>query len=222
MDRLFRCCVQRVNGLWNAASASGPSQETMPDYVSFLEAASLMRRLQLRRGSGLVYELTDEGYVLKVRFGQRDALTKDVARLKELLDLSPALNEFTVQGNVAGEPGTSISVLPRSLMSIMVYLSLAVDVPPADLQAGRVRTTRNEEGDPFDWALVTAGLFRVRTSSSAPADAFVRVRYRGSWFYIDDSDLDSKATFTLLEHLFNLQAGEGKAAAPLLTLPVGR
>jgi hypothetical protein len=53
-------------------------------------------------------------------------------------------------------------------------------------------------------------------------NAAVRTRYRGSWFYIDDSDLDSKSTFTLLGQLTNLQAGDLPSTAPLLTLPVGR
>lgn len=38
---------------------------------------------------------------------------------------------------------------------------------------------------------------------------------------IDDSDLDSKSTFTLLAQLLELQSGDVKAAGPLLTLPVG-
>ena len=50
----------------------------------------------------------------------------------------------------------------------------------------------------------------------------MRVRYRDTWFYIDDADLNSKATFGLLEQLFNLQAGEVATTGPVLTLPVGR
>ena len=47
------------------------------------------------------------------------------------------------------------------------------------------------------------------------------VRYRGYWFYIDNTDLHSKSTFALLRRLFFLQAGQFKDAAPVLTLPVG-
>jgi hypothetical protein len=49
----------------------------------------------------------------------------------------------------------------------------------------------------------------------------VAVQYRGSWFYIDDSDLSSKSTFNLLGQLFELQAGEAGGSVPLLTLPIG-
>jgi len=48
------------------------------------------------------------------------------------------------------------------------------------------------------------------------------VRYRGTWFYIDDADLNSKSTFGLLSYLFYLQAGDIKTFTPALTLPLGR
>lgn len=40
--------------------------------------------------------------------------------------------------------------------------------------------------------------------------------------YSEDSDLSSKATFSLLSHLLALQSGEIQRLVPVLTLPVGR
>ena len=73
----------------------------------------------------------------------------------------------------------------------------------------------------FDWADVTRGLFHVSTATSRPDAAAVAVRYRGHWFYIDDTDLDSKSTFAFLSQLFALQAGSAESVSPVLTLPVG-
>jgi hypothetical protein len=50
-------------------------------------------------------------------------------------------------------------------------------------------------------------------------DTQLRVNYRGHWFYIDDSDLESKSTFTLLARIFALQAGKAEGIVPVLTLP---
>ena len=48
------------------------------------------------------------------------------------------------------------------------------------------------------------------------------IPYRDHWFYIDDRDADSKATFSLLMQLFALQAGQGgDTSAPVLTIPAG-
>ena len=48
----------------------------------------------------------------------------------------------------------------------------------------------------------------------------VRMRYRGHWFYMEDTDPDTKSTFMLLRQLFDLQAGQKQSAGPALTLPV--
>lgn len=68
--------------------------------------------------------------------------------------------------------------------------------------------------------MLTGELFRVGSSDQVPNDAFVRVEYRGTWFYIDDSDLNSKSTFNLLDQLFQLQSGNTRKAGPVLTLPL--
>ena len=60
----------------------------------------------------------------------------------------------------------------------------------------------------------------IKSQPEEPTNAAVAVQYRNSWFYIDDSDMDSKYTFMLLDTLTALQAGEIERAGPLLTLPV--
>jgi hypothetical protein len=52
--------------------------------------------------------------------------------------------------------------------------------------------------------------------------AYVAVKYRGHWFYIEDSDLPSKTTFALLNTVLALQAGGVPSTGPVLTLPVTR
>ena len=68
---------------------------------------------------------------------------------------------------------------------------------------------------------LTGGRFEIQASLEQPRDAFVKVHYRDAWFYIDDSDLTSKSTFTLIGQLFELQAGHAGGVAPILTLPIG-
>ena len=106
-------------------------------------------------------------------------------------------------------------------MACLFYVSQSVEVPQADIDAGRVTTTKYPDGRVFDWAEVTGNLMRIRYSTLPPRNAYMKIYYRGKWFYIDDSDLESKSTFSLLMQLFMLQAGDVKYTAPLLTLPVG-
>ncbi len=72
---------------------------------------------------------------------------------------------------------------------------------------------------------MTAGLFTVYACKGhkPPANAYVAVKYRGYWYYIDDRDQATKATFALTLELSRLDFGLQEATSgPFLTLPVGR
>ena len=53
-----------------------------------------------------------------------------------------------------------------------------------------------------------------------PARALVAVPYRGYWFYIDDTDHETKSTFSLLLELSRLELAGKTGVGPVLTLPV--
>ena len=102
----------------------------------------------------------------------------------------------------------------------MYYLSQGVQVPEAHISKGLVTVTRSSDGGEFDWQDVLEGMINVRVSAWPPGDAFIRVRYRNYWYYIAESDNNSKSTFSLLMQLFSLQAGGDKTGGPILTIPV--
>ena len=235
IDRLMRCCVQRVNDVWNAPRASGPTPAREPEFERFLEVAQLLEKLDDERATALRFrrikatdgdgqtsgEVPADEIELRLHFLENTETEKDVERIKVLLDLDPELDEYRLTANPTFREANEIAIFPRSLMATMSYLSQAVEPPQRDLDAGRVTVTRRADGGVFDWSDMTGGLFRVLASGDEPNNAFIRVLYRDAWFYIDDSDLNSKSTFMLLDTLFQLQAGGAQGQVPLLTLPVG-
>jgi hypothetical protein len=81
------------------------------------------------------------------------------------------------------------------------------------------------DGTVFDQRAVTRGLFEVHVARGhkSPPCAHVAVHYRGYWFYIDDSDQESKTAFGLVLQLSRLDFKRQQlGAGPLLTLPAGR
>lgn len=68
--------------------------------------------------------------------------------------------------------------------------------------------------------LLECGKMNIHLSLKKPLDATASVFYRGMWFYLKDSDSDSKETLSLLEQLFSLQAGNLAGNPPSLTIPV--
>ena len=157
--------------------------------------------------------------VVEMRIIQEFPDSKSIARLCSLLGLEEGQRSFALTTDAARRDG-QIAVATRSLMASLFYVSQSVEPPMEDKEAGRVTVTCDSAGNEFDWRKVTGGLMQICSSNSRPDDAYVAVRYRGSWFYIDDSDLTSKSTFSLLTQLFALQAGEIRSTGPILTLPV--
>jgi hypothetical protein len=111
----------------------------------------------------------------------------------------------------------------RSYRDALDYLGFGVEIPPIVIQKNLVSVPRYPNGDYFDLNQLTTGVLRVHVSDKRPpSNASVSVFYRNHWYYVSDCDQNSKRTFTLMEEVFNLQAGEVPNTSPVLTIPVGR
>lgn len=222
VERILRLCVQRINDLRNAPRASGPTPDTAPVFETFREAVAILRTLQL----------ADQ---IDLRFDRKGQATLPVLYRKGSGEAALWNRFLTLTGSRPDAEGriflTQDSRMPRrgflyvetrSFMGALHLLSHAVAVAPADEEQGRVTVTRNADGSRFDWNLVNGNLMRIHSAARPPADsAATSVRYRGRWYFIDDADLDTKSTFTLLHQLFSLQADKSNIPPPALTLSLG-
>ena len=156
-----------------------------------------------------------------VRFNSLSAQDNNFLKWTSLLDLSPDTLEYKLALSSGDDNKTQLRLETRSFMGIMYFLSQSVEIPSSDVELGKVRVTLDEDGNAFSWDKITNELMRIKSASSKPSKAAATVEYRGSWFYIDDSDLQSKSTFQLLGQLFALQSKGGLSNAPILTLPIG-
>ena len=114
---------------------------------------------------------------------------------------------------------------PRSTAQVWYYLANGVEVPVEHLNCGLVQPQVDEEGRVFDGRELMRGLFEVHVCGGhkPPANAYVAVRYRGYWYYIDDADQPTKTTFALMLQLSRLDFTRRRpGGGPFLTLPVGR
>jgi hypothetical protein len=132
-----------------------------------------------------------------------------------------SLNPFP--STYSPEGVTNIDLETRSLLQGLFYVSHGVEIPPDHRSRGVARVTLDEAGQPFDWRRVMSGFFDVRSAPGGerPAGAHVAVQYKDYWFYIDETDLETKATFTLLMELARLNLSDKVGTKPLLTLPLG-
>ena len=111
---------------------------------------------------------------------------------------------------------TEIAIVTRSIMQVLVDFASYVDVPAADVADGSVfvppRSAEQERMFPR--------LLQVHCCDEVPARAFVSVRCRDQWFWIDDRDPRSKAALNFLLVLFSLtETATTPPVVPVVTIP---
>ena len=225
VERLLLMCVQRINNVSNAPTATGPTPEEKPDYEEFAKLAGLLRRLQK---AGL-FEMNWEPETSKriIRFWiaspsrPEDPYREELATVRKILGLPEERTEFTMTDFPFKRQPDQVGMRGRTMLGVLFYLSHAVESPEAHSRAGLVVQTKDENGNPFDWRKVMEKILMIRVHPEKPTDAYVSAKYRGYWFSISDSDRNSKATFSLLSYIISLQTARAKGKSPLLTLPIG-
>jgi hypothetical protein len=205
-----------------------PTDQVTPETA--VEAAS--KGFQLRpspdRRTFTLWQIPEEtdGYVFQFAPDVVGSpLMVEVAELAHLADIKPTYRiEFESEGHLKDrfQKKDRLVVSTRSILESLYYVSQGIDVPPEHVERGLVGMTFDESGQWFDWTRLTGDLLRVRSQKKRPKHSAVAVQHHGYWFYIDDTDLASKATFNLLLEVYNLEIrGGGGRQVPLLTIGAG-
>lgn len=212
IERILLCCVERIGHLSNSPRASGPTPDTVPDNVRFRQFAKRVREIQRTEGLSLVLS---QGRASFLFHDEGMAEGESIAQ-----DFSTDLDDGTLPLRSVAETGEiGVAIKTRSILGSMYALSHNVDVPEEHAAAGLVTSAVAASDATPDWSTFSEGIFRIHSARVSPQNAYVAVRYREHWFWIDDADLNSKTTFSLLNYLINLRSVSG-GAAPLLTLGV--
>jgi hypothetical protein len=204
-DLVFRLTVKSINGL----------NDEPPTADKYDRVATLMRQLQLAQAFSMRVQGDPKALQSVVFIFQNRNLSPESARqiqeLQTLLGLALTKHEVTVTFGVVQAKDDEIALQTRSILQVLLTLGGNVDVPPADASEGRALPGKPLRGD-------GVGRMRIRYAPDQPADALVRVPYRGGWFWIDDRDLESKRTFALTMLLSTLTETGAREALPLVTI----
>jgi hypothetical protein len=212
-DLVLRICVNSINGLENAYGGAGNPRAGSPQ---FRELMTALRESQAAGDTGFRVKSSkgEPGVVMFVR-PSADQVTVPSRKIRELLGLNADSREFSVVYGSYPEQDTEIAVLTRSMLQVMIDFASYIDVPAADVAEGRVsspqRTAEQERAFP--------PLITVHHGATPPDDAYVSIRYRNQWFWIDDRDAESKRILTFLMMMFSLTEGAPTQNAPVVTVP---
>ncbi len=128
------------------------------------------------------------------------------------LGLDPSTSAARLRYGLIPDQPREFAVLTLSIRELMNEVAWRIDVPAEHVEEGRTGPTFVAGDSGLE------PLIHVHHADERPDEAFVAVRNRGRWFYIDDRDVVSKRTFGLLQILLNLtDNGEG-ARGPVVSL----
>lgn len=216
-DFVLQVTVRSLNGIKNQGSSGGQMQQADPEFYPILEA---LRRLQLAQVTSLRLEKRgpDEVGHLMLARGRSPQVNQDLKFVSDTLNLRPGKDgELTITFGAVPRNDKELAVLSRSMAEIFIELASGIEVPPEHV-AGR-RTVPSvrlaSAGNPRDRPLV-----RILSGPVPPSGPFSAVRYRDTWYWIDDGDIASKRVFTLLMLFFSLAETGVTPQMPALTIPV--
>jgi hypothetical protein len=137
----------------------------------------------------------------------------------ETLGVRPGAKRYVLRPPDHSTPGEedtyAIWVTPRSMVDVISLAARFVEVP--DAHADIVPPLAPlAEGSP---AVATSF---IRSSEKEPPFPY-RVRHRGYWFYVDDSELEARIFLEVMVAAYSSRVGSKQAGdeAPQVVIPVG-
>jgi len=207
---VFPTVVGSVNGLRNTALgvAADPGFDELTDALTRIQrSGNIGIRVEARKDGGGVLAV-----IRRAESGTK--LGEDSQRVRSLLGLGEDASEFEITYGLVPRNPNEVAMLTRSMMEIMLQLGFGIDMPAAHATDGHALPGIRQPGEAQAKPLV-----HIHSGTEAPAEVYAAVPYKGYWYWIDDTDIASKRTFTFLMILFSLAETGQTTASPVVTVP---
>lgn len=212
-DFILRATVRGMNGRYNRATGAN----LRPAEPEFEQLADAIRRIQQSQGLGMRIERRDGRDVTLLFFhGASDpSLQKDIALVERLLGIRPPLDEINLTYGAVPRNDQEIAIQTRSMLEILIEFADGIDVPADHISSGRTYPGTLQQS-----ASGVAGspLARIHSGAQRPPQAYSQVKYRDSWYWIDDTDVKSKRAFAFMMMFFSLAETGVPAQTPVITV----
>ncbi|MDF7673750.1 hypothetical protein PT277_09010 [Acetobacteraceae bacterium ESL0709] len=136
------------------------------------------------------------------------------AEVRRLLHLPPQTQEAEiVYGPYPKRPG-QIAILTRSMLAMLTQLSYEMEVPDEDVKSGRTPPTIGQIG------IETRPEVVIHSGKRAPEETYTSVYYKKRWYWIEETDFQSKEAFTMVQ-VINALAATSHGTGAIVTIPTG-
>jgi hypothetical protein len=211
----FLMITRSINELRNPEFIRSPLSEPDP---RFLRLVDLMMGLIETGNLGWERDPHEEAQFSIIIRDRTRTRSKEIREFLELLDLPQKLVDsksivLPVFHSIEKPVSEGIAVTTGSIYDLIEILSASIDVPEEHRRSGLAVNY-----PPMGFAGKDVRIFR---STELPANASVAVKYRHAWFYIDETDQNTKLMFRILRTLWKdkIALTDQLQPAPVLTVP---
>jgi len=219
-DAVMDLAVDSINGIRNSSVSSGKVVKEDPNFDLVLRTIRKAHgtgdvSFRVRPGAG---KKSPPEVVMIFQDKASPAVASEVAEMRKVLKLDPDQHEFKVvfgmtpeRNKMFPDKNKEIALRTRSVLRVMTSLSMNVQVPISHLADGRAVTLADAGADPNPQ-------LTVYSSCKKPCDAFAAVHYQGYWFWVEQSDRQSKRSLSYLRTFLALADTGKKDSTPLVTI----
>ncbi len=212
--------INNINNNWNPINPNlnvdaEKEHQRFTALTQVIEQLDAQRTLEWSVTRNAAANVTTEFAILlnRPKDPKTQKLTEQLVADLGLKKAKEGTTKFSVEYGLQPKDETTIVFGTRSVQDIMSFASMDVDVPDELADIALTRTSGWSDRDGYR-------LLHIRNARSKPRNAAVAIPYQGYWFYVRDDDLQSKATFLLMQVLMGMQSGASTTGAPVLTIPV--
>lgn len=219
-DLVLGMLIQSINSASNSTVIGNRRRAVDPDFaaiVGLFDKLSSMGALEIRVDAADDSKDWSGAYTLLwLESGNNlnAEIRDDLARLRHLLGLQEGIGEYEIKFARKPDRPDVIAIRTRSLLQVLASLAATIDLPAEDTASGRAWPAISSEfqaGPRLD----------VHHGDSVPADAYAAVRRGSKWFWVDDTDLESKRALGFVIILLSLTDFGEPTADPVLTISTG-
>ena len=220
LDKILRVFARRVNDVPNAPTAGRSRLKGVPQYKEFLRANDALGELEARGAILVALSNVEQRGEILISVLPEARNLKAFETFTRIFQLDPTAEQYRIKIGWRPTNDREIVVETRPMIGAMYYVSKGIEVPLPLVNAGTVEVSLDKDYRLFDWSELHEGLVKIYSSTVEPVDAYIAVRYRGYWYFIDDKDESTKETMTMLQVVLTLKGGDQTTDDPVLTLSV--
>lgn len=214
-DFVLGLTVESINGVRNRSTAGGTVRDADPEFVRALE---VLREVQAAGAFGMRVEEDKVKGSTAVVFFRKDEIAPEIVEkaneFRRLIGLPAEPQRFVLRYSPMRGADGELSVNSRSMLQILIAFASYVDVPQAhvDDRSATPSVAKSETEK-------VRNHVQIHSGKEKPADAFAAVRYRDHWFWIEQSDWQTKRALSAVMFFFTIAETGQDTQMPLITIP---